>query len=162
MVCPSVFLWSGVDVLELSLNSPWINLVFLMSSLVEDPMQIGKGVALVTVLDINDNAPVFAMDYETLLCENALAGQVRPRLIFKICPTSLLFVHSHTLPVWLTSCGLLQPLKRASSVPPQRPLCSTNPSTLRIENIDVAVCLRFRSFTRSWLFLTLQAVLKHN
>ncbi|KAF6720547.1 Cadherin-7, partial [Oryzias melastigma] len=41
----------------------------------QDPMQIGKGVALVTVLDINDNAPVFAMDYETLLCENALAGQ---------------------------------------------------------------------------------------
>lgn len=65
-----------------------------MSSLVEDPMQIGKGVALVTVLDINDNAPVFAMDYETLLCENALAGQVRPRLIFKICPTSLPFVRS--------------------------------------------------------------------
>ncbi|XP_024136245.1 cadherin-7a [Oryzias melastigma] len=42
----------------------------------QDPMQIGKGVALVTVLDINDNAPVFAMDYETLLCENALAGQM--------------------------------------------------------------------------------------
>ncbi|XP_029003341.1 cadherin-7a [Betta splendens] len=41
-----------------------------------DPSQIGKGTALITVLDINDNAPVFAIDYETLLCENAVPGQV--------------------------------------------------------------------------------------
>uniref|UniRef100_A0A3Q0QP89 Cadherin 7 n=1 Tax=Amphilophus citrinellus TaxID=61819 RepID=A0A3Q0QP89_AMPCI len=41
-----------------------------------DPTQIGKGIALITVLDINDNAPVFAIDYETLLCENAIPGQV--------------------------------------------------------------------------------------
>lgn len=31
-----------------------------------------------TVLDINDNAPIFATDYETLLCENTTPGQVRP------------------------------------------------------------------------------------
>ncbi|XP_029955532.1 cadherin-7 [Salarias fasciatus] len=42
----------------------------------QDPTQIGRGVALVTVQDINDNAPVFAIDYETLLCENAMPGQV--------------------------------------------------------------------------------------
>ncbi|XP_040921393.1 cadherin-7-like isoform X2 [Toxotes jaculatrix] len=42
----------------------------------QDPTQIGKGIALITVLDINDNAPVFAIDYETLLCENAIPGQV--------------------------------------------------------------------------------------
>ncbi|XP_040023569.1 cadherin-7 [Gasterosteus aculeatus] len=42
----------------------------------QDPTQIGKGVAVITVLDINDNAPVFAIDYETVLCENAAAGQV--------------------------------------------------------------------------------------
>ncbi|XP_075936768.1 cadherin-7-like isoform X2 [Anarhichas minor] len=42
----------------------------------QDPTQIGKGVALITVLDINDNAPVFAIDYETILCENAMPGQV--------------------------------------------------------------------------------------
>uniref|UniRef100_A0A7N8X4C1 Cadherin 7 n=1 Tax=Mastacembelus armatus TaxID=205130 RepID=A0A7N8X4C1_9TELE len=42
----------------------------------QDPTQIGKGSALITVLDINDNAPVFAIDYETLLCENAIPGQV--------------------------------------------------------------------------------------
>ncbi|XP_034001607.1 LOW QUALITY PROTEIN: cadherin-7-like [Trematomus bernacchii] len=42
----------------------------------QDPVQIGKGIALITVQDINDNAPVFAIDYETLLCENARTGQV--------------------------------------------------------------------------------------
>nr|XP_043892434.1 cadherin-7-like [Solea senegalensis] len=42
----------------------------------QDPTQIGKGVTLITVTDINDNAPVFAIDYETLLCENARPGQV--------------------------------------------------------------------------------------
>ncbi|XP_077480679.1 cadherin-7 [Stigmatopora argus] len=42
----------------------------------QDPNQIGKGLAVVTVLDVNDNAPVFAIDYETLLCENAAPGTV--------------------------------------------------------------------------------------
>nr|XP_019942873.1 PREDICTED: cadherin-7 [Paralichthys olivaceus] len=42
----------------------------------QDPTQIGKGITLITVMDINDNAPVFAIDYETLLCENAMPGQV--------------------------------------------------------------------------------------
>ncbi|XP_037550005.1 cadherin-7a isoform X1 [Nematolebias whitei] len=48
--------------------------VFAIES--QDPTQIGKGVALITVLDINDNAPIFAKDYETTLCENAMPGQV--------------------------------------------------------------------------------------
>ncbi|XP_072307252.1 cadherin-7a [Eucyclogobius newberryi] len=48
--------------------------IFAMES--QDPTQIGHGVALVSVLDINDNAPVFAIDYETLLCENSMPGQV--------------------------------------------------------------------------------------
>uniref|UniRef100_A0A8C9W588 Cadherin 7 n=1 Tax=Scleropages formosus TaxID=113540 RepID=A0A8C9W588_SCLFO len=41
-----------------------------------DPSQIGKGIALVTVTDVNDNAPVFAIEYETFLCESARPGQV--------------------------------------------------------------------------------------
>ncbi|XP_029979790.1 cadherin-7-like [Sphaeramia orbicularis] len=45
----------------------------------QDPAQIGKGITVITVLDINDNAPVFAIDYETLLCEHTMPGQVRPR-----------------------------------------------------------------------------------
>lgn len=42
----------------------------------EDPSQVGRGITLITVMDINDNAPVFAIEYETLLCENAVRGQV--------------------------------------------------------------------------------------
>uniref|UniRef100_A0A8C6P1S6 Cadherin 7 n=1 Tax=Nothobranchius furzeri TaxID=105023 RepID=A0A8C6P1S6_NOTFU len=42
----------------------------------KDPAQIGKGIALITVLDINDNAPVFAIEYDTTLCENAMPGQL--------------------------------------------------------------------------------------
>ncbi|XP_028832015.1 cadherin-7a [Denticeps clupeoides] len=41
-----------------------------------DPTQVGKGSAIITVMDINDNAPVFAIEYETILCENAIPGQV--------------------------------------------------------------------------------------
>ncbi|XP_078543634.1 cadherin-7 [Lissotriton helveticus] len=42
----------------------------------QNPTQIGRGIVAITILDINDNAPEFAMDYETTVCENALPGQV--------------------------------------------------------------------------------------
>lgn len=42
----------------------------------ENPSQIGRGYVAITILDINDNAPEFAMDYETTVCENAEPGQV--------------------------------------------------------------------------------------
>ncbi|XP_051538700.1 cadherin-7-like [Myxocyprinus asiaticus] len=42
----------------------------------QDPSQVGRGITLITVMDINDNAPVFAIEYETLLCENTAPGQV--------------------------------------------------------------------------------------
>ncbi|XP_026857076.2 cadherin-7a [Electrophorus electricus] len=41
-----------------------------------DPTQVGKGVTLITVMDVNDNAPVFAIEYETFLCESVGPGQV--------------------------------------------------------------------------------------
>ena len=67
--------------------------------LAEDPAQIGKGISLITVLDINDNAPGFAIDYETLLCENAMPGQVRPRQ--RLCSWSSFpsFFPAHSLEV---------------------------------------------------------------
>lgn len=34
----------------------------------------------ITILDINDNAPEFATDYETTVCENAQPGQVSASL----------------------------------------------------------------------------------
>ncbi|KAI3354873.1 hypothetical protein L3Q82_004671 [Scortum barcoo] len=57
-------------------NEPAPSVISLADLQQKDPAQIGKGIALITVQDINDNAPVFAIDYETLLCENALPGQV--------------------------------------------------------------------------------------
>ncbi|XP_021468378.2 cadherin-7-like [Oncorhynchus mykiss] len=48
--------------------------IFAMESL--HPLQVGKCIILITVMDINDNAPVFAIEYETYLCESARPGQV--------------------------------------------------------------------------------------
>uniref|UniRef100_A0A669C3V4 Cadherin 7 n=1 Tax=Oreochromis niloticus TaxID=8128 RepID=A0A669C3V4_ORENI len=69
-----------------------------------DPTQIGKGITLITVLDVNDNAPVFAIDYETLLCENAIPGQVRPRNISAVGLASLPFSLSPHFP--LCACSI--------------------------------------------------------
>ena len=65
----------------------------IFSSLLENPSQVGRGYVAITILDINDNAPEFAMDYETTVCENAQPGQVRG---FRI-PASL-FVISLKIP----------------------------------------------------------------
>ncbi|KAL7385942.1 hypothetical protein ABVT39_002232 [Epinephelus coioides] len=48
--------------------------VLAMESL--DPSQVGKAVVLVSVTDVNDNAPSFAVEYETFVCENSRPGQV--------------------------------------------------------------------------------------
>ncbi|XP_029446780.1 cadherin-7 isoform X1 [Rhinatrema bivittatum] len=42
----------------------------------QNPTQIGRGFVAIIILDINDNAPEFAMEYETTVCENAPPGQV--------------------------------------------------------------------------------------
>lgn len=56
-----------------------------------DPSQVGKGVTLISVMDVNDNAPVFAIEYETFVCETAEPGQVRltPALYCFIAQTSV-------------------------------------------------------------------------
>lgn len=51
-------------------------IVLLASFPIENPAQIGRGYVAITILDINDNAPEFAMEYEATVCENAQPGQV--------------------------------------------------------------------------------------
>lgn len=43
-----------------------------------DPSQTGRALVLVSVTDVNDNPPGFAIQEEAFVCENAEAGQVRP------------------------------------------------------------------------------------
>ncbi|XP_036940813.1 cadherin-7-like isoform X2 [Acanthopagrus latus] len=41
-----------------------------------DQSQVGKAVVLISVTDVNDNAPSFAVEYETFVCENTEPGQI--------------------------------------------------------------------------------------
>ncbi|XP_031439789.1 cadherin-7-like [Clupea harengus] len=65
---------STAKALDREVNSVHNITIFAMES--QDPSQVGRGVALITVMDINDNAPMFAIEYETLLCENSAPGKV--------------------------------------------------------------------------------------
>ncbi|XP_072514671.1 cadherin-7-like [Salminus brasiliensis] len=60
--------------LDREINSVHNITIFAMENY--DSSQVGKGIAIITVMDINDNAPVFAIEYETRVCENASPGQV--------------------------------------------------------------------------------------
>ncbi|KAM9307714.1 cadherin-7 [Gastrophryne carolinensis] len=42
----------------------------------QNPAQIGRGFVAISILDINDNAPEFAVEYEASVCENAPPGQI--------------------------------------------------------------------------------------
>ncbi|XP_054865781.1 cadherin-6-like [Amphiprion ocellaris] len=43
---------------------------------INNPWQISQVPVYIRVLDVNDNAPTFATNYETFMCENAKANQV--------------------------------------------------------------------------------------
>lgn len=42
----------------------------------DNPRQTSRVPVYIRVLDVNDNAPTFAANYETFVCENAKANQV--------------------------------------------------------------------------------------
>lgn len=44
---------------------------------VDNPSQVGSVSVSIKVLDVNDNAPEFPRFHDTVVCENAKAGQVR-------------------------------------------------------------------------------------
>ncbi|XP_023646615.2 cadherin-8 isoform X1 [Paramormyrops kingsleyae] len=53
----------------------WHNITVTATE-VRNHSQISRAIVAIKVLDINDNAPEFAKEYETLLCENGKPGQV--------------------------------------------------------------------------------------
>ncbi|KAM6989840.1 cadherin-7-like [Tautogolabrus adspersus] len=50
--------------------------ISILATEILDLSQVGKSVVLISVTDINDNAPSLANDYKTFICENAEPGQV--------------------------------------------------------------------------------------
>lgn len=51
--------------------------IYLFIYLSGNHSQISRAIVAIRVMDINDNAPEFATEYETFLCENGKPGQVR-------------------------------------------------------------------------------------
>ncbi|KAM9333227.1 cadherin-10-like [Pholidichthys leucotaenia] len=56
-------------------ENAWHNITILATEFT-NPQQIGRVHVYIRVLDVNDNAPTFATNYETFVCENARANQV--------------------------------------------------------------------------------------
>ncbi|KAJ8272633.1 hypothetical protein GJAV_G00091550 [Gymnothorax javanicus] len=55
--------------------SKWHN-ISVVATEIGNPQQISRVPVIIKLLDINDNAPEFAMYYETVVCENVKAGQL--------------------------------------------------------------------------------------
>ncbi|XP_061522468.1 cadherin-10a [Phycodurus eques] len=55
--------------------SKWHN-ISVMAAEINNPRQIARVPVFIKVLDVNDNAPEFAMSYDTFVCENVKAGQL--------------------------------------------------------------------------------------
>ena len=57
----------------------------------DNPRQTTRVPVFIKVLDVNDNAPEFAMSYDTFVCENVKAGQVqRNATYFSLLLTNVL------------------------------------------------------------------------
>ncbi|XP_078395785.1 cadherin-18 isoform X2 [Cetorhinus maximus] len=56
-------------------NTPWHNITIIAAEL-DNPLQLTQVPVAIQVLDVNDNTPELAEDYDTILCENAKPGQV--------------------------------------------------------------------------------------
>ncbi|KAJ8267949.1 hypothetical protein COCON_G00131210 [Conger conger] len=56
-------------------TSKWHN-ISVVATEIGNPQQISRVPVFIKLLDINDNAPEFAMFYETFVCENVKAGQL--------------------------------------------------------------------------------------
>lgn len=86
----------------LVLYNPHCLCIFCLLSicLSENHSQISRAIVAIRVMDINDNAPEFAADYEAFLCENGKPGQVRNEVTHSSHWWSITFVFS--LPLFLS------------------------------------------------------------
>ncbi|XP_040287914.1 cadherin-10-like isoform X3 [Bufo bufo] len=55
--------------------SQWHNLSIIATE-INNPKQTTRATVYILILDVNDNAPQFAMFYDTFVCENARTGQI--------------------------------------------------------------------------------------
>uniref|UniRef100_A0A8D3E127 Cadherin-6 n=1 Tax=Scophthalmus maximus TaxID=52904 RepID=A0A8D3E127_SCOMX len=55
--------------------SKWHN-ISVVATEINNPLQTTRVPVFIKVLDVNDNAPEFAMSYDTFVCENVKAGQL--------------------------------------------------------------------------------------
>ncbi|XP_040287916.1 cadherin-10-like isoform X5 [Bufo bufo] len=55
--------------------SQWHNLSIIATE-INNPKQTTRATVYILILDVNDNAPQFAMFYDTFVCENARTGQL--------------------------------------------------------------------------------------
>ncbi|EMP35671.1 Cadherin-10 [Chelonia mydas] len=78
--------------------SQWHNLSVIAAE-INNPKDTTRVSVYVRILDVNDNAPQFAIFYDTFVCENARAGQLSK-------PYSLLFPDSDASHVTLMYCLL--------------------------------------------------------
>lgn len=60
--------------------------------------QISRAIVAIRVMDINDNAPEFATEYEAFLCENGKPGQVRKEMTHSSKQQSITFLLSVLFP----------------------------------------------------------------
>uniref|UniRef100_A0A3Q4GHJ0 Cadherin-10 n=1 Tax=Neolamprologus brichardi TaxID=32507 RepID=A0A3Q4GHJ0_NEOBR len=82
-------------------TSKWHN-ISVVATEINNPRQTTRVPVFIKVLDVNDNAPEFAMSYDTFVCENVKAGQliqtisavdtdeplVGHKFVFSISPTN--------------------------------------------------------------------------
>ena len=79
--------------------------------------QISRAVVAIRVMDVNDNAPEFATEYEAFLCENGKPGQVRRKERPSIKPGCPALSISTSLSLCLAiSTSLSLPLSLSSSL----------------------------------------------
>uniref|UniRef100_A0A673JN61 Cadherin-8-like n=1 Tax=Sinocyclocheilus rhinocerous TaxID=307959 RepID=A0A673JN61_9TELE len=108
---PPFYIW------PLHFSSPCFNSLSLF--ILGNHSQISRAIVAIKVLDINDNAPEFATEYEAFLCENGKPGQVRGHQSGPPAASPSHSSSTYLLPIVVTDNG-------------EPPMSSTNTLTIRV------------------------------